>query len=374
MKKLLFALALPAILISCNKSGKDEFVLTGTVKGSDGKNIILERQDDSLGVIAIDTVKIENGKFTFIGNILEPAVHALTIEEEPVRPFLIVEPGDIHIDINKDTVANSKVSGTYNNEQLMVFNDIASKIRDKMLAMQKNREADFMKAQQTQDTVVMNSLRKEFSAIDKEMQTATVDYVKGHPKAFISTILIGNLFKTAQPDLDRIESLYDGLDSSVKNTKTGKDLMNQIKESKRVGTGKMAPDFSAPNPEGKMVSLRESMGKVTIIDFWASWCGPCRQANPELVAIYNDFHAKGLNIIGVSLDRDGSADKWKEAIAKDKLTWTQISNLKFWEDPIAKTYNVKAIPQMFLLNEKGMIIAKDLHGDALRKKLSELLK
>ena len=374
MKKFLFALALPAILISCNKAGKDEFVLTGTVKGSDGKNIVLERQDDSLGVVSVDTVKIENGKFTFTGTILEPSVHSLSIQEEPARPYLIVEEGEIHIDINKDTVSNSKLSGTYNNEQLMVFNDIATKIRDKMMKMQKSREGEIMRARQTQDTVAFNKLRKEFEAVDKEMQAATADYIKSHPKAFISAILINNMFRTPKPDVEQIRALYNGLDASVKETKAAKTVLKTLDDIKRVGVGKLAPDFSAPNPEGKIVSLGESVGKVTIIDFWASWCGPCRAANPELVAIYNEFHPKGLNIIGVSLDKPGAADQWKAAIAKDKLTWTQISNLKHWDDPIAVTYGVRSIPKMLILNERGLIIAEDLHGDALRKKLNEFLK
>ena len=135
--------------------------------------------------------------------------------------------------------------------------------------------------------------------------------------------------------------------------------------------GKPAPNFSAPSPEGKTISLKESLGKVTIIDFWASWCGPCRAENPNVVAMYNELHDKGLNIIGVSLDKD--ATKWKEAIAKDKLTWAHVSNLKFWDEPIAKQYNVQSIPATFILDAKGNIVAKDLRGDALKAKVKELL-
>lgn len=120
-----------------------------------------------------------------------------------------------------------------------------------------------------------------------------------------------------------------------------------------------------------MISLKESLGKVTIVDFWASWCGPCRQENPNVVAIYKELHPKGLNIIGVSLDKD--AAKWKEAIAKDKLTWAQVSNLKFWDEPIAAQYGVQAIPATFILDASGKIVAKDLRGDELRAKIIELL-
>jgi thiol-disulfide isomerase/thioredoxin len=117
--------------------------------------------------------------------------------------------------------------------------------------------------------------------------------------------------------------------------------------------------------------LKESLGKVTIVDFWASWCGPCRAENPNVVAIYNELHSKGLNIIGVSLDED--ADKWKKAIAKDKLSWTQVSNLKGWKDPIAVQYNIEEIPSTFILDDKGNIVAKNLRGDELKTKIKELL-
>ena len=140
---------------------------------------------------------------------------------------------------------------------------------------------------------------------------------------------------------------------------------------KKVTNPIKAADFSAKTPEGKTVSLKESLGKVTIIDFWASWCGPCRAENPNVVALYNELHSKGLNIIGVSLDDD--ATKWKNAIVKDKLTWTQISNLKGWKDPIALNYEVEGIPATFILDAKGNIVAKNLRGDELKAKVKELL-
>jgi peroxiredoxin len=137
--------------------------------------------------------------------------------------------------------------------------------------------------------------------------------------------------------------------------------------------GKIAPDFSGPNPDGKIISLKENLGKVTIIDFWAAWCKPCRIENPNMVALYNDFKDKGLKIIGVSLDKEDAADAWKQAIEVDKLDWAHVSNLKHWKEPIALLYGVNEIPSIFILDEKGTILAINLRGDALRAKITELL-
>lgn len=135
--------------------------------------------------------------------------------------------------------------------------------------------------------------------------------------------------------------------------------------------GVIAPDFKAPTPDGKLVSLKESLGKATLIDFWASWCPPCRQENPNVVVLYNEFHSKGLNIISVSLDE--VAAKWKGAIAQDKLTWTQVSNLKEMKDPIALQYGVSQIPTTFLLDATGKVVAIDIRDENLKAKIKELL-
>jgi thiol-disulfide isomerase/thioredoxin len=137
--------------------------------------------------------------------------------------------------------------------------------------------------------------------------------------------------------------------------------------------GAKAPEFSAPTPEGTELALNDALGKYTIIDFWASWCKPCRRENPNVVRVYEKYHDKGLNIISVSLDRQGQESRWKQAIADDKMDWYHVSNLMFWQDPIAKQYNVRSIPATFLLDENGTIIDKNLRGAALEVKIASLL-
>jgi peroxiredoxin len=204
-------------------------------------------------------------------------------------------------------------------------------------------------------------------------------YPEENKETYISLLLIEDMFNSPKFNLQRVKKLYNNLHESLKKTKIGKEIETKLKtiennykiKPENALIGKLAPEFSAKTPQGKEVSLKESLGKITIVDFWASWCGPCRQENPNMVALYKEFHSKGLNIIGVSLDDDAS--EWNKAITKDNLTWTQVSNLKRWKDQIAGLYMVEQIPSSFILNESGIIVAKDLRGEELKNKIKELL-
>lgn len=386
MKKIILLLSAAVVLISCSKVGKDEYIISGTATGiENGKTIILETQDENgMGLLAKDTVKVENGKFEMKGKITEPAFYTIQLEGAQAKIPLILENGEVTIAINKDSIQKSKVSGTYNNDEYVAFNEEITKVQKKLMDFQNKNMAAMNTAQQTKDTVVINGLMKEFSKIQEEVGVASkakyVTYAETHPKSFISALIVQGMLNDPTADVSKSEKLYNGLDESLKNTKPGKAIKTKLAEIKApAAVGATAPatdgnwraDFSAPNPEGKIISLKESLGKITIVDFWASWCGPCRQENPNVVAIYKEFHSKGLNIIGVSLDKDKA--KWKEAILKDKLTWNQVSNLKFWDEPIAAQYKVQSIPATFILDASGNVIAKDLRGAELRAKIIELL-
>ena len=378
MKKIIL-IALTGLMISCNSSS---YKVSGEINGiTDGTKVFLEKQDKVTGVVAVDTVKIEKGKFTFKGESKEPEIHLIQVENVQGKVPFILENGNITIVINKDSIAKAKRSGTYNNDEFQSYNLKMTKIQEsmqqKMTAFESQNTAAMNAANEKKDTVTINNLRREYAKIQEnfttQFTTENYAYIEKSPKSFISVLLIEGMLNEMAPKLDKIKKFYDSLDASLKETKPGKNIKTSLDATNKLAIGQKAPDFSAKNPEGKMVSLKESLGKVTIIDFWASWCAPCRAENPNLVALYNEFHEKGLNIIGVSLDREGEDLKWKEAIAKDKLAWAQISNLKFWDDPIALQYNVKSIPAAFLLDAKGNIIAKDLRGDALKAKVAELL-
>lgn len=374
MKQLFFTLTGALLLVSCGKTG-DSYTIEGDAKGfTNGQTVVLEKQDTiQMRLVPVDTATIENGKFVIEGKVTEPELYFLQVDKNPAKLPFILENGTIKVELNKDTITNTKISGTYNNDELVAFNKDTKVLETKIAKFQQDNGAAMQEARAKNDTVAINNLMKGYNALNEEMVNSNVKYAESHPKSFLSVLILERLFYAPEPDFAKIEKIFNSLASDIKNTTSGKKIKQKLDAHNSVQVGKKAPDFSAKNPDGKTVSLKESMGKVTIIDFWASWCGPCRQENPNVVALYNEFHDKGLNIIGVSLDQEGKADAWKKAIADDKLTWPQISNLKFWNDPIAKKYNVASIPATFILDANGTIVAKDLRGDELKAKVKELL-
>ncbi len=383
MKRLLLLLTVSAVLFSCNKAGQNEYIISGTVKGvADGKTVVLEKQDETGQLKPIDTVKIKDGKFTIKGSAKEPEIMLLQVEALQGKVPFILENGDIEVIVDKDSIQKTKLSGTFNNDVFSKFNVDVVKFQKesqkKMMAFQNANMAKMKAAQEAKDTVTINKLMKEYQVIQKEGMDFYVKFAETNPKALISALIVDSMLNDPAVDLVRAKKIFASFSPELKKYKPGKSIQSKLDKigkpvvvAAATEIGSVAPDFSAPNPDGKSISLKESLGKVTIIDFWASWCNPCRAENPNVVAIYNEFHAKGLNIISVSLDKEAS--KWKEAIAKDKLTWNQVSNLKFWEEPIALTYGVKSIPATFLLDANGTIVAKDLRGAELKAKITSLL-
>ena len=374
MKKL-FVFAIAAIAFtSCNK--EESYTINGKVTGfEDGTKVYISSQDENanFGLAKIDSTEIKDGKFVMKGAAKEMDLKFIEIggTQEFVVPF-IYENGTITFDYNKEKPEDAKVTGTKNNDYLANYNVEAFKVQKELRDFQTNNMAKIQQAQMSNDEAAMEALMDDYEKISDKLKVQSQDFVKKHKDAFISLILLEQLSQSKTITTAELETYFKALDKDLQETPRGKKLAEKMKELGLVEIGKVAPDFSAPNPEGKTVSLKESLGKVTIIDFWASWCGPCRQENPNVVKLYNQYKDQGLAIIGVSLDKD--ADAWKKAITDDQLAWTQISNVKFWQDPIAKQYGISSIPATFILDSKGVIVAKDLRGAELEAKVAELLK
>ena len=383
MKKILLLGAMAVALFSCSKVGDGEYLVTGKVKGMKSGLVFLQKENpNGMGLLTVDTIKIVDEKFEIKGKADEPVIALLEIQKTNGKIPFILEHGEVTVDVDKDSIFKSKIGGTYNNDEFSKFNEESNKIKKglqkKVMAFQMANMAKMQMAQKAKDTVTMNALRKQYDLLQKDITDYTFGYPKTHPKSFISVLITQAMFSNKKFKPADIEAVYNSLDESLKKTKPGKKIKENLEEAKKqekvkatVAIGLPAPNFKAPTPDGKIVSLKENLGKVTLIDFWASWCEPCRKANPEVVALYKELHDKGLNIVSVSLDDD--AAKWKEAIAKDQLTWTQVSNLKQMKDPIAMQYGVTMIPSTFLLDSTGKIVAIDIVGVSLKAKINELL-
>ncbi len=371
MKKTILIIATALIALSCNQLKDNEFVINGEAPGiENGKKVFVEIQTET-GSLVKDTAIVTDGKFELKGITEGIDLGFIRFEKEQINLPIILEEGKINISIVKDSLHKSTLGGTNNNDKFQKFNDGSKAISSKIVKFEKENAATMQKAQMSKDTVTINKLMKEYSKFQDEMNVYSKKFITENPDAYVSVLLLENFLMRQYLTVDEVKGYFEKLDKSLLETKSAKNIKKALGITPKVSMNKPAPNFEAPSPEGKTISLKESLGKVTIIDFWASWCGPCRAENPNVVAMYNELHSKGLNIIGVSLDKD--AAKWKEAIAKDGLTWNHVSNLKFWDEPIAQQYNVQSIPATFILDAKGNIVAKDLRGEALKAKIKELL-
>lgn len=252
MKKIFFLLTASIAIISCSKVKDGEFLITGTAKGiENGKTIILQGTDPTtMAVLPLDTVKVENGKFEIKGKVTEPAFHTLVIQDLQGPVPFILETGEIKIEVDKDSVHKSKISGTYNNDEYVKFNEDLTKVQKRLVDFQKKNTQTMQAAQQKQDTATINSLMKEYMTIQTDVQGESkkkyIAYAESHPKSFISALIIQGMANDPSADSKKTEALYKSLDESLKNTKPGKSIKEKIGQMKMPGVGATAPAVGSP--------------------------------------------------------------------------------------------------------------------------------
>ncbi|MDT0607667.1 TlpA disulfide reductase family protein [Croceitalea rosinachiae] len=361
----LFAL----LIVACN-SNPSGYTIDGELRGEleNGTQVFLKTTDSlARGLIDIDTTTIENNQFTFTGEIDELGVHYLFFDGVQGNAPLILENGTISFKAQKDSLAFSKVKGTAQNDMFMEFLVESRRLR----SMSKSMNDEFSKARMAKDTANMEALRAEYLDFQEEAKSYEIDFIEENPSALIAVLILERIIATKTLPLNEVESLYGALAPEIKATEPGKRVEEELKKAKGTAIGSQAPEFSGPTPSGELLALNDVKGKLTLIDFWAAWCKPCRAENPNIVSVYEKYKDKGLNVVSVSLDR--KEEDWLKAIEADGLEWNHISNLQYFKGPIAQLYNINAIPAAFLLDENGVIVAKDLRGPALEQKVSELL-
>ncbi|MDG1572872.1 TlpA disulfide reductase family protein [Robiginitalea sp. M366] len=363
---LLFALMLIA---SCNPGGQAGFRIEGQLEGNaaDGKQVFLRKSDENLQTVDVDTTTVQGGTFGFEGEIAQPELYYIFVEGSRGAVPMVLEPGTVQVQGHKDSLQLARVSGTPQNE---AYADYLEGARE-LSARRQSMNQELRQAMMQQDSAVIGALRDEYFELQDQMAGYEKTFVETHPDALISVLVINRLLEGESLPIGDLESLYKGLDPSILNSHHASTLRERLNAMGQTAVGSQAPDFSGPTPDGGTLTLSENLGKVTLVDFWAGWCKPCRAENPNVVRVYHKFKDKGFQVIGVSLDRDG--DLWRQAIAEDGLDWPQVSHLEYFNDEIALQYNVQAIPASFVLDENGVIVAKNLRGAALEEKIAELL-
>ena len=336
-----------------------------------------------------DSAAIKDGAFTFTGVTMNPVNASLFIDYKGIgftkyiaQNFpdgspsksadmlnFYLEKGTINI-TSPDSAAKAEVTGTQSNidnkklkAQLKVVIDKAQKIV---------AEAQSAKPEQQQSAAFQNTLQAKYKAIQLEQKTVLKSFITENPNSYLSLLALTSV-SGPSPDVAEVEPLFDSLSDDLKRSEQGKQIKTALDGLKLTAIGAMAPDFTQNDVNGTPVRLSSFKGKYVLLDFWASWCGPCRQENPNVVRTYNKYKDKNFTVLGVSLDKENGKAVWLAAIKSDGLTWTQVSDLKYWNNLAASVYGVQSIPQNFLIDPQGKIIAKGLRGDDLDNKLGELL-
>jgi len=369
MKKVVFSiLAVAAALASCGD--KNKYTIEGKIPGAEYEGKVVYMLDPKVRGVFLDSATVKDGTFKFEGLATDtPLVRTLQIFPRTRPAVVVLEKGNMKLSV--DTATNEvKVKGTpmndayadYKEKQKQMFED-AQKMSEKWDEVDAKGELSLDKFKEKE------AEEKDFMA---KMEDQVSNFVKDNANNGLGEYVFYNDTYYLSPQ--KMGALFSVLPASLKENDRYKKLEARVNAQMATAEGQKYADVRGFNLNGTEVALSEYVGKskALLVDFWASWCGPCRRSMPELVKTYNEYSPRGLQIVGISLD-DNKA-KWEEATQADGITWPQFSSLKGWEEPAAKTYGVSGIPHTVLIDRNGVIVAKNLHGAALRYKIEELLK
>jgi len=338
------------------------FTVTGYIKGLKTPYIYLAW---SIGdSIHRDSAKVHNGRFQITGRVEQPLLVYLSTKEKAGQFFL--ENANIHVSGTIDSLHDLRVTGSASQQ---TYEGLQASLKD--INTQTEQLYDqYSTAHKNKDSAKMSGLEIRIDQLNDQRKTIIEAFIKTHPNSPVSLGEIIGMSYTG--DYARLNGMFTTLNPSLQQTPLGKAMASRLDILRRTGIGQQVMDFTQNNMDGKPIKFSDfNKGHYVLLDFWASWCGPCRAENPNVLKAYNHFKSLNFEVLGVSLDDNGA--KWKEAVAKDGMPWMQVSDLKGWRNAAAQQYGIQAIPFNFLVDPNGVIIARDLRGTALEKKLAEVL-
>lgn len=364
MKKILFSAAIAAsMLTACNTV--PQYTIKGTIQGvENGKALLVKFANGKMDTLAQGD--LNQGKFTLQGSVEGITSAYILVEGQRMRLPVLLENEKYTATIDTKTPMETKVTGPVAQNLYNEYSAILNAAR----AEQSKLYKAYNEAAQAKDEAKLKEIEEQYNKVSEETEAKESEFIKANADTYVAAYVLSS--KMGGMSYEELQEAYGMLGENAKQTEPAKMVEERIAKLAAVAVGKVAPDFTLNTPEGKPLSMHSIKGKVKVIDFWASWCGPCRGENPNVVAMYKQYHKKGLEILSVSLDNNKEA--WLKAIKDDKLTWNHVSDLKGWDCEAAKLYAVNGIPHLVVLDANNVIVAKDLRGDALKAKVAELLK